>query len=93
LVTGAAILGRRVARNADGIVEILSSEEDVEEKTCTTVRILAVNEFTSARKRMSVIVRDDSRAPGERLILRLKGADATVLERCAEPADHESLRV
>jgi magnesium-transporting ATPase (P-type) len=65
----------------------------VEEKTCTTVRILAVNEFTSARKRMSVIVRDDSRRPGERLILRLKGADATVLERCAEPADHESLRV
>ena len=93
LVTGAAILGRRVARNADGIVEILSSEEDVEEKTCTTVRILAVNEFTSARKRMSVIVRDDSRAPGERLILRLKGADATVLERCAEPADHESRMV
>mgnify|MGYP003750831481 CR=1 FL=1 len=93
LVTGAAILGRRVARNADGIVEILSSEEDVEEKTCTTVRILAVNEFTSARKRMSVIVRDDSRAPGERLILRLKGADATVLERCAEPADRESLMV
>ena len=93
LVTGAAILGARVVANANGTVEIRGAQTfDGSKAASRAVTVLAVNEFTSARKRMSVIVRDRSRPPGSQLFLRLKGADNAVLERCAAPADAASAK-
>ena len=52
-----------------------------------TVDILAVNEFSSARKRMSVVVRE----PEGSLKLLLKGADAMVLSRLHPDHDKTAL--
>ena len=98
LVTGAALLGSRVVRNAGGTVAIQrgggppGGSSAVSRSEIDTVQILAVNEFTSARKRMSVLVRDARLPPGRQLRLRLKGADAAVLARCSEPRTESESR-
>ena len=92
LVTGAAVLGRRVVSNAGGTIETMTRGCDGMDRA-SAVSVLAVNEFTSARKRMSVIVRDASRPAGSQLFLRLKGADNAVLERCAAPRDAAAERL
>ena len=107
LVTGAALLGRRLVRNAAGVVAVRreakakakaeaetetvpSRETQTQTQTVIDARgetedryeVLAVNEFSSARKRMSVVVRlPPSEGGGLRLLL--KGADAAVLARIA----------
>jgi len=55
-----------------------------------TLEVLAVNEFSSARKRMSIVVRNP--ATGS-LKLLLKGADAMVLSRIAPDADKAALTI
>ena len=87
LVTGAAILGTRVVSNAGGIVEMAIRDPVSGTERASAISVLATNEFTSARKRMSVIVRDASKPAGSQLSLRMKGADNAVLERCAPPSD------
>jgi magnesium-transporting ATPase (P-type) len=57
------------------------------------VTVLAVNEFSSARKRMSIVVRDLRYPEGQQIRLRLKGADAAVLERCALPPCERSAKI
>ncbi|KAJ2856508.1 phospholipid transporting ATPase [Coemansia erecta] len=47
-------------------------------------RLLATLEFTSARKRMSVIVRDEN----GRILLLCKGADSVILERISDNQDN-----
>ena len=110
LVTGAALLGRRLVRNAAGVIAVrreakaetkkeaeavpfdgkTQTETGTESGTVIDARgetedryeVLAVNEFSSARKRMSVVVRlPPSEGGGLRLLL--KGADAAVLARIA----------
>ena len=74
LVTGAAILGARVVANANGTVEIRGAQTfDGSKAASRAVTVLAVNEFTSARKRMSVIVRDRSRPPGSHALSAPEG--------------------
>lgn len=142
LVTGAALLGRRLVGNVNGTIEVNrhappgfdsakshdvffqgvtggvtgsvtpgrdvysspresfskphclsnvsnTSETNPPDTGVDSVTVLAINEFTSARKRMSVVVRDLRYPKGEQLRVRLKGADAAVLERCAAPIDDE----
>ena len=101
LVTGAALLGRRLLSNAAGAVVTEThppdgSTDDLRTGACGTpggdfagvvterCEVLAVNEFTSARKRMSVVIRDVATGT---CVLLLKGADNAVLERLAPPAD------
>ena len=86
LVTGAAILGARVVANANGTVEIRGAQTfDGSKAASRAVTVLAVNEFTSARKRVSVIARDRSRRRVTALFLRLKGADNSACWSGARP--------
>ena len=99
LVTGAALMGHRLVSNASGKIAVESHSAD----GCTapaavptgsgsapihTLEVLAVNEFSSARKRMSIVVRDP--ADGT-LKLLLKGADAAVLSRLHPDHDKTAL--
>ena len=102
LVTGAAALGRRLVRNANDEItlEVHAPDPDPDSNAAKslnansnaasteTFEILAVNEFSSARKRMSVVARD---ARDGSHALFLKGADAVVLERLSESHDAEIL--
>ena len=98
LVTGAALLGRRLLSNAAGEITCETHPPDGSTDHLVTggrgnggderggvglerCEVLAVNEFTSARKRMSVVVRDVHTGV---CTLLLKGADNAVLERLAE---------
>ena len=106
LVTGAALLGRRLLSNAAGAVVTEShppdgSTDDLRTGACGSANgdfagvvterceLLAVNEFTSARKRMSVVIRDVATGT---CVLLLKGADNAVLERLAPPADEAAAK-
>ena len=106
LVTGAALLGRRLLSNAAGAVVTEShppdgSTDDLRTGACGSpggdfagvvterCEVLAVNEFTSARKRMSVVIRDVATGT---CVLLLKGADNAVLERLAPPADETAAK-
>lgn len=74
LVAGAAQLGRKLISNVNNKITVATNgKEEVWD-------VLAVNEFNSTRKRMSVVVRDP-RTGSVRLIL--KGADSVLLERLA----------
>lgn len=67
------------ARSADSITVEINGEE-------TKIELLANLEFTSARKRSSVVIRHPDT---NKYILYMKGADDTILERCKEKTDVE----
>lgn len=58
----------------------------------TTVKILAIMKFNSARKRSSVIAKFEDQKPdgtyGQRLMLFTKGADSVIMERLAPSLKH-----
>ena len=78
LVKAAANLGYKFENRNPNSVEIIE-----EEKGSKFYKILHVLEFTSARKRMSVIVEDDDK----KILLFCKGADNVIYERLHASAD------
>lgn len=96
LVTGAALMGRRLTSNANGkiVVEIHPAHGSTAATAigsgaapAQVMDILAINEFSSARKRMSVVTRDSAGT----VKLLLKGADVAVLSRLRADHDQASL--
>jgi magnesium-transporting ATPase (P-type) len=79
LVAGAAYLGHRLVARTGETVAVAHNCQ------VSAYDVLAVLEFSSDRKRMSVVVR----APDNRLLLMTKGADTVVLARLAPGQDRE----
>jgi len=75
LVEGAEVYGYKFTTRKPESVTIRTSDETEE-----TYEVLNVIEFTSARKRMSIIVR----TPSGEIKLFIKGADSVILERLGE---------
>ncbi|OZJ04952.1 hypothetical protein BZG36_01779, partial [Bifiguratus adelaidae] len=79
LVSAAKELGFVVLERSHRKLVVCSTHEDAQVKH--TFEILDLIEFTSKRKRQSVIVR----LPDGRIVLLCKGADTTILERVLKP--------
>ncbi|KAL8940183.1 MAG: hypothetical protein Q9211_002401 [Gyalolechia sp. 1 TL-2023] len=93
LVRAAQELGYMVIDRQAGIITIKShtiGNRDIEPRL-ETYHILDVIEFSSARKRMSVIVR----MPDQRICVICKGADTTIMQlmRLASLAEEQAIKV
>ena len=76
MVQAAKQFGRKfINRDSENIIEIKNSNGESEK-----YQLLELIEFTSTRKRMTVIIKDSS----GKIKIMCKGADSIIIERLAE---------
>lgn len=88
ILAGARHCGRLLTKRGNRFLESieLSSSTSKQSKAPERVEVLAVNEFESDRKMMSILLRIPD-GGNTRIVLLCKGADSSMLKNCSESAN------